>query len=104
MPYPDRHIGLFEIGDVTQTEDSAIQKVKVKVRVNANGIFGVSSANLFDGDGLVTDLRLSQRVPDHLSYKRLQAAVRVNCQQLDVLILPKSDRRGGKYEERTNSW
>merc|ERR1719225_750086 len=48
VPYPDRHIGLFEIGDVRPTEDGASQKVKVKVRVNPNGIFGVSSASLLE--------------------------------------------------------
>ena len=48
MPYPDRHIGLFEIGDVKPTEDGSSQKVKVKVRVNPNGIFGVSSASLLE--------------------------------------------------------
>merc|ERR1712038_678544 len=48
VPYPDRHIGLFEIGDVRPTEDGASQKVEVKVRVNPNGIFGVSSASLLE--------------------------------------------------------
>merc|ERR1719436_140490 len=48
VPYPDRHIGLFEIGDVRPTEDGSSQKVKVKVRVNPNGIFGVSSASLLE--------------------------------------------------------
>merc|ERR1719433_1812442 len=44
VPYPERHIGLFEIGDVRPTEDGGSQKVKV----NANGIFGVSSASLVE--------------------------------------------------------
>jgi len=48
VPYPIRHIGLFEIGDVRPTEDGGNQKVKVKVRVNPNGIFGVSSASLLE--------------------------------------------------------
>jgi len=48
VPYPVRHIGLFEIGDVRPTEDGGNQKVKVKVRVNPNGIFGVSSASLLE--------------------------------------------------------
>merc|ERR1711892_792095 len=43
-----RHIGLFEIGDVKPTADGGNQKVKVKVRVNPNGIFGVSSASLLE--------------------------------------------------------
>merc|ERR1719150_3669954 len=48
VPYPERHIGLFEIGDVTPTPEGGSQKVKVKVRVNPNGIFGVSSASLVE--------------------------------------------------------
>ena len=48
VPYPIRHIGIFEIGDVKPTPDGGSQKVKVKVRINPNGIFGVSSANLVE--------------------------------------------------------
>merc|ERR1719322_587678 len=47
-PYPERHIGIFEIGDVRPTAEGGSQKVKVKVRINPNGIFGVSSANLVE--------------------------------------------------------
>lgn len=48
VPYPDKHIGVFEIGEVKPTSDGGNQKVKVKVRINPNGIFGVSSANLVE--------------------------------------------------------
>merc|ERR1712002_1116031 len=48
VPYPVRHIGNFEIGDVKPTAEGGNQKVKVKVRVNPNGIFGVSSASLVE--------------------------------------------------------
>merc|ERR1712173_164060 len=48
VPFPGRHIGLFEIGDVRPTADGGNQKVKVKMRINPNGIFGVSSANLVE--------------------------------------------------------
>jgi len=48
VPYPDKHIGEFEIGDVRPTAEGGNQKVKVKVRINPNGIFGVSSANLVE--------------------------------------------------------
>merc|ERR1711909_173070 len=48
VPFPGRHIGLFEIGDVRPTAEGGNQKVKVKVRINPNGIFGVSSANLVE--------------------------------------------------------
>jgi len=48
VPYPGRHIGLFEVGDVKPTEDGGNQKVKVKVRINPSGLFGVSSASLLE--------------------------------------------------------
>merc|ERR1712012_1209554 len=48
VPYPERHIEIFEVGDVRPTAEGGSQKVKVKVRINPNGIFGVSSANLVE--------------------------------------------------------
>lgn len=48
LPYPDPHIGEFEVGEVRPTADGSNQKVKVKVRINPNGIFAVSSANLVE--------------------------------------------------------
>jgi len=48
VPYPGRHIGVFEIGDIKPNAEGGSQKVKVKVRINPNGIFGVASANLVE--------------------------------------------------------
>jgi len=48
VPYPDRHIGYFEVGEVKPNAEGGNQKVKVKVRVNPNGIFGVASASLLE--------------------------------------------------------
>merc|ERR1712025_1458009 len=48
VPYPDRHIGFFEVGDVKPNPEGGSRKVKVKVRVNPNGVFGVASANLVE--------------------------------------------------------
>ena len=39
---------MFEIGDIKPNAEGGSQKVKVKVRVNPNGIFGVASANLVE--------------------------------------------------------
>ena len=47
-PVPDQHIGVFEIGEVKPKEDGSNQKVKVKVRVNLNGVFTVASASLIE--------------------------------------------------------
>merc|ERR1712165_526420 len=48
VPLQDPYIGNFEIGEVYPMPDGANQKVKVKVRINLNGIFGVNSANFIE--------------------------------------------------------
>merc|ERR1712192_143335 len=48
VPFPDSHIGNFEVGEVRPTAEGGNQKVKVKVRINPNGIFGVASASLVE--------------------------------------------------------
>ena len=48
MPLQDPYIGTFEIGEVGPTADGANQKVKVKVRINLNGTFGVNSATFVE--------------------------------------------------------
>ncbi len=48
VPVPDPFIGKFEIGDVKPMTVGSNQKVKVKVRINLNGIFTVSSASLIE--------------------------------------------------------
>jgi len=48
VPYPNKHIGEFNILDVKPDTEGKAQKVKVKVRINANGIFVIPSANLFE--------------------------------------------------------
>ncbi len=47
-PIQTQHIGKFDIGEVKPTEDGGNQKVKVKVRVNLNGIFTVASASVVE--------------------------------------------------------
>jgi len=48
VPLQDPYIGNFEIGEVYPMPDGSNQKVKVKVRINLNGIFGVNSANFVE--------------------------------------------------------
>merc|ERR1711963_277016 len=48
VPLQDPCIGNFEIGEVYPMPDGSNQKVKVKVRINLNGIFGVNSANFVE--------------------------------------------------------
>merc|ERR1719312_750326 len=48
VPYPTKHIGVFEILEVRPNAEGGSQKVKVKVRVNPNGVFNVSSASLIE--------------------------------------------------------
>ncbi|XP_063233931.1 heat shock 70 kDa protein 4 [Bacillus rossius redtenbacheri] len=48
IPYPEPFIGQYTIKDVKPAADGESQKVKVKVRLNNNGIFTVSSASLVE--------------------------------------------------------
>merc|ERR1711997_737435 len=48
VPLQNPYIGNFEIGEVYPMPDGSTQKVKVKVRINLNGIFGVNSANFVE--------------------------------------------------------
>ncbi|XP_017796871.1 PREDICTED: 97 kDa heat shock protein isoform X2 [Habropoda laboriosa] len=46
--YPQTHIGVFTIKNVKPTQEGETSKIKVKVRVNLNGIFTVASASLVE--------------------------------------------------------
>ncbi|XP_017956226.1 heat shock 70 kDa protein 4 isoform X2 [Drosophila navojoa] len=48
VPYPDQTIGTWKIKDVKPTERGESQDVKLKVRINLNGIVLISSAVLVD--------------------------------------------------------
>merc|ERR1712226_1600583 len=90
-------MGNFEVGEVRPTAEGANQKVKVKVRINPNGIFGVASASLVEKHEIeeevpvemevdvkkekrkktvnkTIELPVSSRVQGQLSYDKLQAA------------------------------
>ena len=46
--YPQTHIGVFVIKNVKPTSEGGSSKVKVKVRINLNGLLTVPSASLID--------------------------------------------------------
>ncbi|KAH8307430.1 hypothetical protein KR044_011723 [Drosophila immigrans] len=48
VPYPDQTIGVWKIKDIKPTERGESQEVKLKVRINQNGIVLISSATLVD--------------------------------------------------------
>ncbi|KAK6100995.1 Hsp70 family protein [Brugia pahangi] len=48
VPHPARHIGSWVIKNVAPGPNNEAKKVKVKVRINPNGIFSVCSANTFE--------------------------------------------------------
>lgn len=48
VPYPDSFIGQWHIKDVLPTSEGESQKVKLKVRVNINGLITVASASLVE--------------------------------------------------------
>jgi len=64
VPFPDSHIGNFEVGEVRPTAEGANQKVKVKVRINPNGIFGVASASLVEKHEVEEEVPVEMEVDD----------------------------------------
>lgn len=48
IPYPDPYIGQFTVSKVVPTRDGESSKVKVKVKLNIHGVFGVGSATLVE--------------------------------------------------------
>ncbi|VDK65564.1 unnamed protein product [Onchocerca ochengi] len=48
IPHPIRHIGSWIVKNVTPGPNNEARKVKVKVRINPNGIFSICSANTFE--------------------------------------------------------
>merc|ERR1711974_196364 len=64
VPFPDSHIGDFEVGEVRPTAEGANQKVKVKVRINPNGIFGVASASLVEKHEVEEEVPVEMEVDD----------------------------------------
>merc|ERR1711962_562889 len=64
VPFPDRHIGNFEVGEVQPTAEGGNQKVKVKVRINPNGIFGVASASLVEKHEIEEEVPVEMEVDE----------------------------------------
>ncbi|EFO21220.2 hypothetical protein LOAG_07269 [Loa loa] len=48
IPHPIRHIGSWVVKNITPGPNNEARKVKVKVRINPNGIFSVCSASTFE--------------------------------------------------------
>merc|ERR1719327_1821753 len=94
VPYPDRHIGLFEIGDVRPTEDGASQKVKVKVRVNPNGIFGVSSASLLEKH------EIEEEVPEEMETDEKKEEGEAKTEETKEAAPAQPDGSDAKTEEK----
>ena len=75
VPFPTSHIGNFEVGEVRPTAEGDNQKVKVKVRINPNGMFGVPSASRLERQSTTTihhELPVSSKMQGQLSFDELQ--------------------------------
>lgn len=55
-PHQNPFIGRFEVGEVKPLPDGGNQKVKVKVRINLNGVFTISSASLIEKQEIEEDV------------------------------------------------
>merc|ERR1719318_2055465 len=54
----------FKVGEVLPTAEGCNQKVKVKVRINPNGIFGVASASLVEKHEIEEEVPVEMEVDD----------------------------------------
>merc|ERR1712179_258081 len=96
VPLQDPYIGNFEIGEVYPMSDGSNQKVKVKVRINLNGIFGVNSANF------VEKQEIEEEVPMEVEEAKEDANKKENKEDVsDSTNTEKSDEKmsGDKIED-----
>merc|ERR1712088_1196136 len=63
-------IGNFEVGEVYPMPDGSNQKVKVKVRINLNGIFGVNSANFVEKQEIEEEVPMEVEEPKDETNKK----------------------------------
>jgi len=96
VPLQDPYIGNFEIGEVYPMPDGSNQKVKVKVRINLNGIFGVNAANF------VEKQEIEEEVPMEVEETKEEANKKENKEDVsDSTNTEKSDEKmsGDKIED-----
>merc|ERR1719259_451772 len=74
VPLQDPYIGNFEIGEVYPMPDGSNQKVKVKVRINLNGIFGVNSANFVEKQEIEEEVPMEVEEPKDETNKKEDAS------------------------------
>ncbi|KAH9513967.1 Heat shock 105kDa 110kDa protein 1 [Bulinus truncatus] len=77
VPYPNLEIGTFKINNVAPQASGDSSKVKVKVRLNANGIFTVLSASMYErheGSEDAEEIKDSMEVDEDAKKKDSSAA------------------------------
>lgn len=75
IPYPSTKIGHFLINDVVPSPDGENSKVKVKVRLNSNGLFSITSASLYE---------IQQKTEDEQQNQQDDANNEQNGQSMDT--------------------
>merc|ERR1712096_150392 len=89
-------------GDVRPTEEGGNQKVKVKVRVNPNGIFGVSSASLLEKheveEEVPVEMEGDKKEEDNKESKPDEAAKEEN--KMETEEAKKEEKKEVKMEKR----
>merc|ERR1712106_725759 len=107
VPYPVRHIGLFEIGVVKPTADGGNQKVKVKVRVNPNGIFGVSSASLLEKHEIEEEVPVEMDVDNKENGEKKEYIYEIRgklCEELEDFMVEEDRNKFSLELEDAENW
>uniref|UniRef100_A0A1B0DCH9 Uncharacterized protein n=1 Tax=Phlebotomus papatasi TaxID=29031 RepID=A0A1B0DCH9_PHLPP len=99
VPYPDPHIGRWVIRDIKPNSAGESQEVKVKIRINQNGIITIASASLTEKkDQNDTNEANAPEVSEGGQQEQKQQTAQQQQEEMDVTPEDCSDNEDEKYD------
>ncbi|XP_055691942.1 heat shock 70 kDa protein 4 isoform X2 [Lutzomyia longipalpis] len=98
VPYPDPYIGRWIIRDIKPNALGESQEVKVKIRINQNGIVGITSATLTEKKDQ-NDVTPDGNVPENTEGQQEQKQQSPQ-QQEEMDVTPEDNSGDGKKEKK----
>lgn len=102
-PYPDRFIGQFTIKDVKPTPEGESSKIKVKVRINLNGIVGIVGASLVEkreAEGDEETMEVEQGNQNQSEQPQQNGQPDQQAEENEKSDKDKSDKKDGKKKKQ----
>uniref|UniRef100_A0A1L8DUC1 Putative heat shock 70 kDa protein 4-like isoform x3 n=1 Tax=Nyssomyia neivai TaxID=330878 RepID=A0A1L8DUC1_9DIPT len=93
VPYPDPYIGRWVIRDIKPNSAGESQEVKVKIRINQNGIVGITSATL-------TEKKEQSDVPEVQTPEDGQQEPKSPQKEEEMDVTPEDNSGDGKKEKK----